>query len=151
MKKIIPILAIITFFSFGCGKKKVYQSAFQTFYLNPLYSGSHPSNFKVTYFLQENSQDVKIECNLQNILADKANQYLVSLHKSDTNTALGFEVQNTYNIGTTTALSSGAIAILLAKTDFETIDEFDGYLVIQDPNNPGIDSLQQLLIAQKLN
>ena len=151
MKKYLIPTLLLAIISLSCGKNKVYQTWIQTYTINPAYNGSHRTDLMATYYINESKSDVKIEVNLQNIETNLAEDYIISIHAAAPSSTLGFEKQYKYDIGKSSKLTTGAIAILVLSEDFETIKNFDGFLVIQDPNQLGIDSLPQLLMAQKLN
>ena len=119
--------------------------------MNAAYNGAHRTDMTATYYINESASGLKVEVNLLNVEPDLADEYIISMHLAAPGTALGFEKQPTYNIGKTTKLTIGAVAILVTAQEFDSIKNFDGYLVIQDPNQIGIDSLAQLLFVQKLN
>ncbi len=136
------IVTTLMFFA-NCDKNKFYHTSIETYQLNPSYNGNHRSDFELNYYLKEEKEGVQIQVLLNNIEANLANDYNVSLHKTSTSGYLGFETQATIDIGNTTSTTNGAAAVYVSKMSWNAIKDFDGYLVVQDPANLGIDSVEQ--------
>lgn len=131
----------------GCGKSKQSQTQVYSYAANPSYNGLHPiSNFAAEAYLKEESEALQLQVDLKGTSDTLA--YPVSIHEYDSTQAFGYKPSPFLSLGE----YEGNIPLIktFSTLDFVTfVNEFKGYLIVQDPLNKSNDT-NKLLIFGKI-
>lgn len=146
MKQSLSILFACLLILSACGKKDNPQTRFDVYHANPHYNGSHDTtNFTATLYLKEASLDIDIQVDLTG--TSDTLEYPVSIHAADSTAMYGYNPTATLFIGN----YKGGIPLIktLSSYDFTTfVNEFKGYLIVQDPLNKSLDTSKLLIIGK---
>ena len=131
---------------FSRGKKVDPKTRYYTYTANPSYTGTHPtSNFSTSVYLKEVSLDIEIQADL--IGASDTLEYPISIHAYDPSAMYGYSPIPTLVLGE----YKGGIPLIktLSSYDFTSfVNEFKGYVIVQDPLNLSNDTSKCLIFGK---